>query len=499
MAREARSSGAGRRSIPVAVAVVLACIVTSAWVTFDRVGAVIRTREWVAHTWQVKAGLETVYGTVVTAESDMRAYFTTGDESMLANYTGSQEAAHRQIETLRELTRDNYRQKPNLDLLRIAIDGRYDKMRHSVAVRRANSLESAIVILRQDNTRQTGPLSMKAVRDAIQDCNNEESRLLKLRQDRDAGETAQAEFSFLVTVVIGVFLISAFGVLSNRLVRQRDEAAEEERAFRDDLEREVARTRAAEARLQATAAELRRSNEELQNFAFVASHDLQEPLRKIRAFSDRVRRRAGTALDDESKDSLQRVEAAANRMQTLILDLLELSRVTTKVRPQVLTNLAQTIDEVADDLQARLDDSGGQVVHGALPEVIADPAQLRQLLQNLIANALKFRREGVPPVVTVEGALRPDGRAEIAVRDNGIGFEEKYADRIFIVFQRLHGRGEYEGSGIGLAIVRKIVERHGGSIQAEGRPGEGATFRFDLPSPSSAPMRDATLESGEGE
>ncbi len=340
---------------------------------------------------------------------------------------------------------------------------------------------------------------MQEVRDAIQACNSEENHKLASRELRSATQTLQAELSYLLSILISVVLISAFGLLSNRLVVQREEAADEERSLRGDLEKEIERTRAAEARLEVTLIELRRSNEELQNFAFVASHDLQEPLRKIRAFSDRVRRRSGDALDEESKDSLQRVEAAAERMQRLILDLLELSRITTKVRPHVRVDLDRTIDEVVDDLQTRLDETGGRVEHGDLPTIVADPAQIRQLLQNLIANALKFRRAETPPVVTLSAEGLPNGRVSIALSDTGTGFEEKYADRIFVVFQRLHGRGEYEGSGIGLAIVRKIVERHGGAIAADGRPGEGATFRFDLPGEASAPPADAKLRGGEPE
>jgi signal transduction histidine kinase len=180
-------------------------------------------------------------------------------------------------------------------------------------------------------------------------------------------------------------------------------------------------------------------------------------------------------------------------MQLLINDLLTFARVTSQAKPYVEVNLARTAREVVADLEARILDSGGRVEVGDLPRLDADPMQMRQLLQNLLGNALKFHRPDEPPVLQVEGRVLPDGAGatrndtpagevcEITVRDNGIGFDEKYLDRIFAPFQRLHGRGEYEGTGMGLAICRKIVERHGGTITARSAPGRGATFIVLLP------------------
>jgi signal transduction histidine kinase len=180
--------------------------------------------------------------------------------------------------------------------------------------------------------------------------------------------------------------------------------------------------------------------------------------------------------------------ASATRMRSLIDALLSFSRVTTKAQPFTPVDLATTADEVVSDLEDRIQRMGGRVEVGALPSVEADPLQMRQLLQNLIGNGLKFARPGTPPVVKVVSRLleHTEGngsvpRCEISVRDNGIGFEEVYLDRIFELFQRLHGRQEYEGTGMGLAICRKIVERHGGSITAQSSPGRGANFLVTLP------------------
>jgi len=255
-------------------------------------------------------------------------------------------------------------------------------------------------------------------------------------------------------------------------------------ASRDELTREVAERKRAEARLEITLANLERSNKALEQFAYVASHDLQEPIRKIIAFGELLREESGEALNDESRDFMKRMLNAAARMQLLIGDLLDLSRVTSRGGKFVPTDLNGTLQDVVSDLHQRIEQSKGKVEADKLPTIDADPVQMHQLMQNLVGNALKFRREDVDPVVRVRN-LSPEvdenGFCKIAVEDNGIGFEEKFAERIFGVFQRLHGRGTYEGCGIGLAICRRICQRHGGDLVAEGRLNEGARFTAALP------------------
>ncbi|HEX2570146.1 MAG TPA: PAS domain S-box protein [Polyangia bacterium] len=228
---------------------------------------------------------------------------------------------------------------------------------------------------------------------------------------------------------------------------------------------------------------LERSNRELQDFALIASHDLQEPLRKVQMFGDRLKEEFAATLGPQGQDYLARMQNAAARGQTLIRGLLAYSRVTTKAQPAVPVNLEVVAREVVGDLEARLVSVGGRVDVGALPELEADPLQMRQLFQNLIGNALKFHRADVPPVIRVRAEALGAGpeRWRLEFADNGIGFEEKYVDRIFKLFQRLHERGVYEGAGMGLAICRKIVERHQGTITARSTPGAGSTFVVELP------------------
>jgi light-regulated signal transduction histidine kinase (bacteriophytochrome) len=238
---------------------------------------------------------------------------------------------------------------------------------------------------------------------------------------------------------------------------------------------------------------LQEKNRELENFAAVASHDLQEPLRKIETFADRLHARATPGLDERCRDDLNRMLSAAARMRILINDLLTFARIATKAHPFVLVDLAEVARAAVSDLEERIHRTGGRVEVGQMPAVEGEPTQMRQLLLNLIGNGLKFHRADEPPLVRIHSRrlseppppvdCQPPGPVwhEILVEDNGIGFDEKYLDRIFEVFQRLHGRGEYEGTGMGLAICRRIVEHHGGTITARSAPGRGAAFMVALP------------------
>lgn len=274
------------------------------------------------------------------------------------------------------------------------------------------------------------------------------------------------------------------------LVKKR--TVELETAISHLREEVVERTRA-EARVTAAAAELKRSNEDLEKFAYVASHDLQEPLRKIQSFGDLLTKNHRDQLGTTAVDYVNRMRSAATRMRTLIDDLLSFSQVTTKGNPFARLDLNEIVADVLSDLETSIAQFSGQVDVAALPQIEADPMQMRQLFQNLIGNALKFHKPDVPPRVTIRAErwetlsadadpLPPTGYGyRIEVADNGIGFDQSYADRVFEVFQRLHSRAEYEGTGIGLAICRKIVQRHHGSIQVRSRVGEGTTMLIDLP------------------
>lgn len=249
---------------------------------------------------------------------------------------------------------------------------------------------------------------------------------------------------------------------------------------------EITKQKLAEENLKVNAKKLEISNQELQDFASIAAHDLQEPLRKILSFSDRLKAKAQDELSRESLDYLDRIYSSAQRMRILINDLLTYSRVTTKAQPFSAIDLNQVLLDVMSDLELRLEQTGGKIESAKLPSIEADPTQMRQLFQNLLSNALKFIPTDRAPLIKIEASVlnvltlkQPVCR--ITISDNGIGFEEKYLDRIFTIFQRLHGRHEFEGTGIGLAVCRKITDRHGGVLTATSRPGEGSSFIITLP------------------
>ncbi|HLL84713.1 MAG TPA: ATP-binding protein, partial [Longimicrobium sp.] len=227
-------------------------------------------------------------------------------------------------------------------------------------------------------------------------------------------------------------------------------------------------------------ADLARSNADLQQFAYVASHDLQEPLRMVASYTQLLARRYQGRLDSDADEFIGFVVDGATRMKRLIQDLLEFSRVGTRGRDPRAVNATEVLARTLKDLAANPLSGGAEVSHDPLPVIRADDLQLGQVFQNLLGNALKFRRPGVPPRIHVS-ARREGGHWVFSVRDNGIGIESQYFDRIFVLFQRLHTSAEYPGTGIGLAVCKKIVERHGGRIHVESVPGQGSTFFFTLP------------------
>jgi PAS domain S-box-containing protein len=247
----------------------------------------------------------------------------------------------------------------------------------------------------------------------------------------------------------------------------------------DELQREVRQRRRMEKKLKRIMAELKRSNDELQQFAYVASHDLQEPLRMVASYVQLLSKRYRGQLDRDADDFIGYAVDGATRMQGLINDLLAYSRVGTRGRPFEPTDLNEIFERAVTNLQAAVVETQAHIDHDPLPTLMVDRLQFTQLFQNLIGNAIKFH-DDQPPRVHV--AVEKKGEEYIlSVSDNGIGIDPEYADRIFMIFQRLHNRSEYKGTGIGLAICKKIVERHGGRIWVESKPKQGATFYFTIP------------------
>ncbi len=261
-----------------------------------------------------------------------------------------------------------------------------------------------------------------------------------------------------------------------RRVRERTAELEERNA---QLQQEIQERRRAEKLLAEQARELARSNADLEQFASVASHDLQEPLRMVASYTQLLGKRYRNRLDGDADEFMGFIVDGALRMQRLINDLLTFSRVGSRGKGFQPVDLAASVAQVRINLRAAIDESGARISTGTLPMVNADATQMEQLLQNLIGNAIKFRK-GPAPCIHID-ARREDAAWRITVQDDGIGIDARYAARIFVIFQRLHTAAEYPGTGIGLAICKKIVERHGGQIGVQSTPGEGTSFSFTLP------------------
>lgn len=252
------------------------------------------------------------------------------------------------------------------------------------------------------------------------------------------------------------------------------------------LKQEVARREQIELELRRKTRELETANAEMEEFAYVASHDLQEPLRKVRAFSEMLEENLEGRLQEPGKDYLARMRSAAERMTVMISDLLQLSRAAKRTEERKRLDLNAVLKEAREDVETGLKEAEAAIDAPDMPAVHGAPVAIRQLFLNLLSNSVKYRRAGEPLRVQIR-VRELNGNAEITYEDNGIGFEQQYAEQIFKPFHRLHTRDQYPGTGVGLTVCRKIVERHGGTMTAEGRPGEGATFRFTLPTEENSP------------
>jgi len=459
-------------------------LIVNGVVSYRSVRTLIANNDLVYHAQDVLEGLEDLRTSLLQIETDARGYLLTGDDAYYSVYRSGLAGIQGKIDLLKQKTADNPSHQQKFPVLDAAIHARLELLDEYVG--RKQVLAATVIPANQSSE---GKRRMDAVRAAIADISKDERALLDIRVNESKLSGQRTLMTFLIANAVLLSLLVMVFYLTMRDIRERKINEQRLQAARDHLEdRVIERTR----ELNEMNTELERSNRELQDFAFVASHDLQEPLRKIQAFGDRLRTVQAAKLDDQGRDYLERMYNAAGRMHTLINDLLTFSRVTTKAQPFAPTDLNRIARDVISDLETRIEDTGGEVETKELPVIEADDLQMRQLLQNLIANALKFRKPDEAPHVTVwadvvkgkssgNGDAPPDDYVKICVRDNGIGFDEKYLDRIFTPFQRLHGRNEYEGTGIGLAVCRKIVERHGGSLTAISAVGEGATFIASLP------------------
>ena len=440
----------------------------------------------VDHTREVQVTIQDLLVSLNDAETGRRGYVLTGESNYRAGMDAAVARCDATVHRLAELTQDNPVQARNVRELEQVVNDRLALLRQTSQFGGEDAA--------QREEKRVGLAASTQVSKVITGMMAEENRLLDLRKQA----TAAADWEAIALFVAGSITTVLLLLWAYQIVRQyaagRDRAEIEVHRANNQLQEKILQldrlNRELEDRVKERTAGLERSNQDLQQFAFVASHDLQEPLRMVSSYLGLLSKNCQGKLDAEAEKYIGFAVDGAARMQALIRDLLAFAQVSTQAPVLTRTRLADVVSQARYALLASVRETGAEIATEPLPEVDVDPLKMSLVFQNLLSNAIKFRQPGGKPCIQI-AARKEDGEWRISVRDRGIGFDPKYAQKIFGAFQRLHGKAEYPGTGIGLAICSRIIDGHGGRIWAEAHPGAGATFHFTLPELSdSAPAED---------
>lgn len=398
------------------------------------------------------------------AQTGERGFLLTGDEKYLVPLQEAEAFLPSQIDLCRTYAKDRPDFLPQVNHIIADARIRFAQSDNTLNLARNGSFVDALATVKSG----AGEVTMDDLRGSVSSFQKQLDRVVEGYLDHQQTINQLAFMFFLVgTAIMVVVLVWLYRALIT-FIQEREDAQAQLQALNTELEQRIdERTR-----------ELQDSNEELQQFAYVASHDLQEPLRTITSFTQLLASRYQGKLDEDADEFIGYIVTSSRRMTELINGLLALVRLRKSGQTSAAVPFQRLLDEAEAGLQAAIRESGARIERSPLPSLVVDKVQLTQVLQNLISNAIKYRRDE-PPLIQI-GARRDNNQWTFSVADNGQGFEKQYAERIFGIFQRLHGR-EVEGTGMGLSITRRIIERHGGRIWAESAPGVGSTFYFSLP------------------
>jgi signal transduction histidine kinase len=439
-----------------------------------------RSAAAVDHTQATLEKLQELLSAVKDAETGQRGFLLTGVDEYLRPYQAAASIINQRVSELGQLIADDPAQIRRVHDFRILLDRKMAELGETIQLRRTNGLAAALSVVQTGEGRK----SMNELRRVAGELKTQEVHTLHGRMA--AQQMAEAHLSVFISIAVLLYLVLlvVLFLLNIYYVRQRDHAELQIRHANDALEARVAeRTREIEEKtreLEQRTSELERSNADLEAFAYAASHDLQEPLRMVSNFTGLLAHRYRGKLGDDADLYISYASDSAIRMQHLVDDLLRYSRAGTQALHIEQVSIQQVLDETLSNLEDTIRQNSAVITHDPLPQVCADRIKLVQVLQNLIANAIKFRKQDETPRVHIS-VQKSDAVWIFSVIDNGIGFDTKYTDRVFSMFQRLHGVGEYAGNGIGLPLAKRIIQHHNGRLWAESEIGKGSTFFFSLP------------------
>jgi signal transduction histidine kinase len=458
-------------------AIVIMMIMTNGFLAMKTIEDLSATQSSLYNTGDIIIELDDLHNLVLMAETGQRGYLLTEITEYLTPYEDALDRLSEQLDDMKELRSEVPGQRKRITSLALLVEQKIIELVHTVELAQADKEKRALKQVMSGRGRNL----YKELRTQVEHIKLLEINYRNTLFSKLATVEREAKVTFAISGITSGLLLLGLAFFA-RLNARSETKHRIELEHQNEVLAEKVAMRTKELTLYSD--ELSRSNRELEDFAFVASHDLQEPLRKIRAFGDRLQSNYAHSLDKTGADYINRMTNAAERMSNLINDLLEFSRISTRGKPFTNVSLQTMIENTVEDLEVSIQESEATIMFGNLPEINADPSQMHHLFINLLSNAIKFRKTDVKPVIEIQ-YRQEEITAEqwhiITVRDNGIGFEQEFSDKIFSPFQRLHARTEYKGTGIGLAICRRIVERHGGNISATSELDIGTLFRIEIP------------------